>query len=297
MTDQTRALISGFSEYLSTEGKGEKTIKSYVSDVEAYAKWLSSKEQELTAKLSRYHIVRYKESLLEDNLAPNTINKKVNSLSSLNEYLIVSGQTKDKVVHPNKDKIKIASGSEKQVAVLSEQEVEKLLFWLEGDSDVSQRDKAIILVLLYCGLRVSELVGLRRNDVDLLAHQLTVIGKGGKYRRLPLRADVVETLNSYQEGERKGHRLVDSSYLFLSQRAGRLDKDSVNKLLRKHGERLGMILYPHKLRRTFCTRLLNLRGVDLTTVAKLAGHASIQTTASYYINTSEEDKSKAVNSL
>ena len=297
MTDKTKVLISVFSEHLNTEGKGKKTIESYVSDVEAYAKWLSSKDQELTPKLNRYHIVKYKETLLADNLAPNTINKKINSLNSFNEFLLVTGQTKDKVVHPNKDKIKIASGSEKQVEVLSEQEVEKLLFWIEGEEEVSQRDKALVLLLLYCGLRVSELVGLKRADVDLLAHQVTVIGKGGKYRRLPLRADVVDALSAYQEGERKVHRIVDSPYLFLSQRAGRLDKDSVNKVLKKLGKRLGIQLYPHKLRRTFCTRLLNLKGVDLTTVAKLAGHASIQTTANYYINTSEEDKSNAVNLL
>lgn len=75
-----------------------------------------------------------------------------------------------------------------------------------------------------------------------------------------------------------------------------MDKDTVNKLLKKYGQQLNLTMKPHKFRHTFCMRLLK-KGAELTTVAKLAGHANIQTTAHFYINTSRADKEHAVNLL
>ena len=139
-------------------------------------------------------------------------------------------------------------------------------------------------------------MNLKTKDIDLLALNIKVVGKGQKYREIPLKPEAAGAIKEYLGGERKDSRFGQSEYLLLSQRSEKLDKDTINKLLRKHGKKLGLILYPHKYRHTFCTRLLN-KGVDLTTVAKLAGHANIQTTASYYINTSREDKQKAVSLL
>lgn len=75
-----------------------------------------------------------------------------------------------------------------------------------------------------------------------------------------------------------------------------MDRDAVNRLLRRMEKKLNIRLHPHMFRHTFCTRLLK-KGVELTTVAKLAGHASIQTTANFYINTSQKDKRNAVELL
>ena len=75
-----------------------------------------------------------------------------------------------------------------------------------------------------------------------------------------------------------------------------MHRDAVNKILNKYGKVLGIEMRPHKFRHTFCTRLINL-GVPLTTVSKLAGHSSIQTTMAFYINTSRKDKQEAVDLL
>jgi integrase/recombinase XerD len=75
-----------------------------------------------------------------------------------------------------------------------------------------------------------------------------------------------------------------------------MDRDAVNRLLQRMEKKIGIRMHPHKFRHTFCTRLLK-KGVELTTVAKLAGHASIQTTATFYINTSKQDKRDAVELL
>lgn len=258
--------------------------------------WLEEKNLPFVGKLTRLAITSYRKYLLNSNYRVNTINKKINSLHSFNHFLIRQGLCNEKVVHPNKDKIKVAHGSEAEVVVFSEDEVERLLFHLENRDQVALRDKTVVYILLYSGLRVSELVNLKIQDLDLLTMSLKVVGKGGKYREVPLKPEAAETIKEYLETERKDSPFATSEYLLVTQRSGKMDTDTVNKLLKKQGKALGLILFPHKFRHTFCTRLLK-KGVDLTTVAKLAGHANIQTTASYYINTSREDKQDAVNLL
>ena len=292
----TKEILLAFEERLLEEGKGVKTVVSYTGDVKGFLDWLTEKKVIFKGSLTRFYITSYKEHLLKEGYTVNTINKKINSLHCFNHYLIMKGLCSEKVVYPEKDKIKVARGSEGEVEVFTEEEVEKILFHLENKEKVDQRDRAAVLLLLYTGLRVSELVNLKRKDLDLLTLQLKVVGKGGKYREVPLKTEAAEAVKDYLEGERRNHKLRDSEYLFLTQRAGKMDKDTVNKLLRKRGKQLGLVMKPHKFRHTFCTRLLK-KGVELTTVAKLAGHASIQTTAQFYINTSREDKQQAVNLL
>ncbi|WP_433947729.1 tyrosine-type recombinase/integrase [Brevibacillus agri] len=192
-----------------------------------------------------------------------------------------------------KDRIKVAAGSEGEVEVFSEQEVSQLLFFTQDESKVSLRNRLIVWLLLYTGVRVSELCGIQLRDFDYLTNILRVTGKGGKYREIPLRSDLVDLIKDYVRTERQHSRFSDSTFLLVSQRAGKLHKDAVNTMLEGLKKRLGFRMYPHKFRHTFCTRLLT-KGVPITTVSKLAGHAHIQTTASFYINTSRQDKEQAV---
>ena len=289
-------ILQGFEEDLIADGKGTKTVVSYIGDIRGFLDWLETKKVKFEGNLSRFYITSYKEYLVDNNYTINTINKKINSLHSFNLFLISKKLCSEKAVYPNKDKIKVAAGSEGEVEVFSDEEIERILFYLENREKVSDRDRVVILTLIYTGLRVSEVVNLKIKDLDLLTMNVKVVGKGGKYREVPLKPEAAEAIKEYLEGERKNHKEASSQHLLLTQRAGKMDKDTVNKLLRKHGKQLDLTLYPHKFRHTFCTRLLR-KGVDITTVAKIAGHANIQTTASFYINTSREDKKQAVNLL
>lgn len=284
-----------YKEYLIADGKGNKTITSYTGDIKGFLIWLKNKNVSFEGTLTRFYITSYKEYLLGQNYSINTINKKINSIHSFNQFLISNKYTNDLVVFPHKDKIKIAQGSEKEVEIFSDDEIEKLLFYLESN-DVKLRDKLIINTLLYTGVRVSELVNIKITAIDFLIMQMSVVGKGGKVREIPLKTEVIETIKAYLNGERKEHKLKDSEYLFLSQRAEKLDRDTINKVLRKHGSKLNIVMKPHKFRHTFCSRLIK-KGIPITTVAKLAGHANIQTTSDYYINTSRKEKQEAVNLL
>lgn len=293
---KSKDILKSYKEYLIKEGKVDSTIKSYMGDIKGFLIWLKTKNVDFTGSLTRFYVTSYKKHLEDKNYTINTINKKINSLNSFNEFLINKGLCNEKAVYPRKDKIKIAKGSEGKVEVFSDEEIEKILFYLENKDKVKERDRTIILILLYTGLRVSELVNIKINDMDLLTLNLNVVGKGGKYREVPLKGEVKDAIKEYMEGERRNSRFTNSKHLLLTERSGKMDKDTVNKLLNKHGENLNLRIYPHKFRHTFCTRLIK-KGVDLTTVAKLAGHASIQTTAEFYINTSQEEKEEAINLL
>ncbi|KAF5058341.1 Tyrosine recombinase XerD [anaerobic digester metagenome] len=293
----TQASIqASFENHLLEDGKGSATIASYTGDIQGFLKWMSDRKLPFEGQLTRLSITSYRKHLQEANYRINTINKKINSLHSFNHFLIAAGYCQELVVHPKRDKIKVAQGSEAEVTVFSDEEIERILFFLENREKVSLRDKTIIYILLYSGLRVSELVNLKIQDLDRLTMMIKVVGKGGKYREVPLKPETAEIIRDYLETDRKDSPFATSEYFLVTQRAGKMDTDTVNKVLKKMGQALKLIIYPHKFRHTFCTRLLK-KGVDLTTVAKLAGHASIQTTASYYINTSREDKQEAVGLL
>lgn len=289
-------VIGQFEQYLVENGIAPKTIESYVGDVRGFYEYLAGMGVEETADLKRFYVASYKNHLVENNYAVATINKKINSLQAFNLFLIDSRLTDEQVVTLRKDRIKVAAGSEGEVEVFSEQEVNQLLFFVQDRSNVSLRNQLIVHLLLYTGVRVSELCGIRLSDLDFLTNTLRLTGKGGKYREIPLRPDLAELIKEYVRMDRQKSKFAESPYLLVSQRAEKLHKDAVNTMLEGLGRQLGLKMYPHKFRHTFCTRLLK-KGVPLTTVSKLAGHAHIQTTAHYYINTSKEEKEKAVSLL
>lgn len=229
-------------------------------------------------------------------MKPATINKAINSLASYTNFLISVGilPAQTPLVKPRQDRVKIAAGSEHIVEVFTDEEVEQILTYTEGN--LNQRDCLIVHFLLYTGCRVTELCTTRLSNLDLLIGQLKVMGKGGKIRDIPLRPSLVDKIQQYTGGERAQGRFSEGDFLFVSQRAEKLDRDTVNKVLAKIGHATGLRVFPHKFRHTFCTRLIGA-GVPLTTVSRLAGHSDISTTSNFYINTSRQDKIDAVNLL
>lgn len=289
-----KALAEEFQNHLKADGKADSTIESYVTDVTGFLDWYETKSGPFDGRLKRFHVTSYRSHLVTAGFSTATVNKKINSLQSFNGFLLDAGYCIEQAVDPARDKVKVAKGSEKEVEVLTEQEAERLIFHISDRKKADTREQLIVTMLLFTGLRVSELVNVRLKDIDFLTSTLTVAwGKGGKLREVPLRPEVTEAIREYLNTDRKQNSHCSSDYLLLTQRAGKMDRDTVNKILKKIGSETGLSLHPHKFRHTFCTRLVK-RGVELTTVAKLAGHAGINTTAAYYVNTSREDKQNAV---
>jgi integrase/recombinase XerD len=287
--------IQEFANWLFTEGKAAKTIESYVNDVKGFQSFLQDKLNDVPV-LSRFSFVRYKEHLIKEGYKVSTINKKINSLKVYNDFLRTKEVVDESFIQLKRDRIKIAAGSEKVVEALSEEQVEKLLFYVENRNKVCTRNKLIVYLLLYTGVRVSELVGIKIGDIDFLTNQLIVIGKGGKRREIGLRQDVLQLIRQYMKEERSESVFHQSDHLLVSQRAEKMHRDAVRDWLAKISKELGFHLHPHLFRHTFATRLLK-KGVNLTTVSKICGHQSVHVTAQYYIQTTKQEKMDAVNKL
>lgn len=288
-------LIDDFTQWLFEEGKAMKTIQSYTNDVKGFQSYLQGRLKDIPV-LSRFSFVRYKEHLLKENYAVSTINKKINSLKVYNDFLRAKGMVNETFIQLKRDRIKIAAGSEDSVDALSEEQVEQLLFYVENRNKVSTRNKLIVYLLLYTGVRVSELIGIKIADIDFLTNQLIVIGKGGKRREIGLRQDVLQLVREYMKEERSESVFSHSEYLLVSQRAEKMHRDAVRDWLAKISNELGFHLYPHLFRRTLLTRLIQ-KGVSLTTVSKIAGHCNLNITNKYYIQTTKQEKMDAVNLL
>ncbi|MDM5246430.1 tyrosine-type recombinase/integrase [Lysinibacillus sp. G4S2] len=286
-------VLERFSKWLEDEGKAAATIDSYINDVKKFNQYLSEKDVDSEVLLSRFLFTSFMKQLEVEGMAVSTINKKVNSLKVYNDWLYYEKMVDEVFISIKKDKVKIAVGSEADVSVLTDVQVEQFLFHLEKES---QRNKLIGYLLLYTGIRVSELVHILLTDVDRLTAQLTVKGKASKLRVIPLRKDVLDVLQQYLKNERANSKFPDSPFLLVSQRAEKMHRDAVRRWLEQTGGQLGFHMHPHMLRHTFCTRLLR-NGVDITTVSKLAGHANLNMTVKYYINTSKEEKQSAVEKL
>ena len=168
-------------------------------------------------------------------------------------------------------------------AVLSVEQVLRLLEVVPTGSAAGCRDLAILEVLYGCGCRVSELCGLDVTDLDETEAMLLLRGKGSKQRLVPLGEPALEAVDRYLAGPRSellGRQ--HSAALFLNQRGGRLSRVSVWNLLKKYGRDAGLpaTMSPHSLRHSYATHLLE-GGADLRVVQELLGHADISTTEIY----------------
>jgi integrase/recombinase XerD len=288
--------VEKFKRYLKEDGKSPKTIESYVGDIAGFVVYLQNMGVKFQGELKRFYVTSFRNYLIESQYETTTINKKINSLQSFNNFLMRNNYTNEIVVDLRKDRMKLAFGSEKQVEVFSEKQVERMLFYIQNHEKVNQRDKMIILLLMYTGVRVSELCDIKIKNIDFLTNHVKIHGKGGKIREIPLKTEVVEVIKEYLVN-RADSPYNESDCLVLGQR-GALKRDAINTLLEKYSEELelGIKLKPHTFRHTFCTRLVS-KGVPITTVSKLAGHSSIETTAKFYINSSKEEKMRAVSLL
>lgn len=296
-TEEQQQALEGFRRHLAGDGKAERTVQSYLGDVKRFFDHLNGTAPKPLSGLQRSDMTSFRFAMVRDGFKPATVNKAVNSLSCFCRHLEDKGVLPEgaRVVDPKRDRVKVAAGSEGEVLVLTTEQTASLLA-LAAEPGTGQRNRLIIHLLLFTGVRVGELVGIRLKDIDPLAGVLTVRGKGGKYREVPLRRDLAELIQDYQRGERVASKFAGSEYLLVTQRAPKMHRDAVNALLERIGARLGFRLHPHLFRHTFCSSLVK-KGVPLTTVAKLAGHAGVETTSRFYVSTNFQDKAAAVNML
>ena len=185
---------------------------------------------------------------------------------------------------------------------LDQDEISELLESPDSETALGRRDRAILELFYASGLRLSELVGLNVDDVNLRDQLVRVLGKGGKERVIPFNQSTADAISAYLDdhrvlvnsnnqtsGQRRPQSAVGSVPLFVNYRGGRLSGRSVDRLVRKYvvqsSARLGVS--PHALRHSFATHLLE-RGADLRAIQELLGHARVSTTQRYtHVNASQ----------
>jgi integrase/recombinase XerD len=182
VSDRGEELNMAFARHLLEDGKSPKTVESYTGDVRGFLRHLRAVGDPFDGALQRYQVTAYRNHLMQSGYEPATVNKKINSLQAFNRFLVCVGLMAETVVDLRRDRVRVASGSERQVEVYPEAVLGRLLSFVDKKS-VSARDRAVVLVLLYTGVRVSELCGIRVRNVDLANGLLKVVGKGGKLRR------------------------------------------------------------------------------------------------------------------
>jgi integrase/recombinase XerC len=261
--------LPGFSAWLG--GRAAATRRAYVSDVTLFAEWMSRSGVEGPAGIDRLQLRRYLAYLGTRQLARASIARKAAALRCYFSWQVRQG-------HLDSDparSLRAPSGGGRLPRVLSSGEVTSLLDVPTG-TPVDRRDVAVLELLYAAGLRVSELCGLDRGDIDLRGRTVTVLGKGSKQRRVPIHDAAVDALAAWFDGGRDD---MDgpSEAAFVNRRGARLGPRDVRRILDR---RSASPTHPHALRHTYATHLLD-GGADLRVVQELLGHASLATTQVY----------------
>jgi integrase/recombinase XerD len=288
----TEQLLKAFNQYIIEQGLSHNTVINYLRDIKLFLNWLTKKDI-LINNLSRQVIMEYYEKLYE-NYAIKSIQKIVSSLSKFNEFLMEKNYLNKKLIFRSKDVIKDLVNHE--VEVFNSKEQYQILNALKQNI-LSPRAQVIVQLLYYTGIRASEAKNIKLKDINFKTAELIVIGKGRKRRKVPMRDELCRAIQHYIKGPREKSKLcANSDYLLISQRAKTIARDTVRKDIKPLENIINSKVYPHKFRHTFATNLVK-KGVEISTVARLLGHSDIQTTISYYVNTSKKDKIKAIEKL
>ena len=270
-------LIEQFLDAVWVEqGLSENTLSAYSSDLRIFAKWLKDKSllDVDTGDLSGFLASRYKEGIGNRSSA-----RILSSLRRFYGYFI----RENKITIDPTALIESPHIGRSLPVSLSEHDVELLLNAPEVTNGQGFRDKTMLEMLYATGLRVSELVGLKFEQISFRQGVVRIIGKGNKERLVPVGEEAMSWLEAYMTQARKttlGER--QSDYLFVTNRADGMTRQAFWHIIKRHAKKAGINkeLSPHTLRHAFATHLLN-HGADLRVVQLLLGHADLSTTQIY----------------
>ena len=264
--------IEKFLSFLLYErGYSKNTLSSYRVDLMELSSFLAERNSPLI-KASKEYIAQFINTLSERGFTNNTIIRKLASIRTFFKYLLSEGIIKEDLVSfldtPKKER--------KIPRVLFEDQIRKLLEQPLLQEERYARERSILELLYSCGLRVSEIVNLTINDINLDEGFVRVKGKGNKERIVPLGSKAISAIREYL----KQRRHIKEKRLFLNNRNKGLTRQSIWLIVKQFASNVGLDISPHTLRHSFATHLLD-NGADLRVVQELLGHSSISTTQIY----------------
>jgi len=276
--------LSAFLRYLSSEkGCSENTTAAYRNDLSQFMAFLlGSSGDKLTewAQVNRDHIIAYVIALKEREYAPSTVARKVAALKSFFRFLVACGQlTTDPTLALDSPRVR-----KHLPQPLSARDVARLLDAPPHTAaPKALRDRALLELLYASGMRVSEVVGLRVSDVDLVAGAVRCPGRGGRERLIPIDAHACQSLAAYIErGRPQLLRDPDDPALFLNHRGQQLTRQGLWLIIKAYAgaAQIQGEVTPHTLRHSFAAHKLD-GGADLRQLQQLLGHANLSTTQVY----------------
>jgi integrase/recombinase XerD len=274
VTDLPRAAQDYLAHLAVERGLSSNTVAAYRRDLTDYFTVLAGTEP------SPAQVERFVSELHGRGLAPSSVARRVAAVRGFHRFLIVEGTS-------DEDPTRLIDTPKGPAAFPKALGVDEVLALLEAPDrhgPLGRRDKAILEFLYGTGARVSEATDADLTDVEWESRTVIVTGKGNKQRVVPLGSHCLAAIEAYLPDRLAVRRSeTDGGALFLNARGGRLTRQGVYGIVRKHGERAGISsehLSPHVLRHSAATHMVE-GGADLRTVQEMLGHANISTTQVY----------------
>ena len=258
------------------ENNSKKTIEAYMSDLTHYIDYLNQKNINNVEEITILTVDNYLNSLTKE-YSSNSINRVLASVRSFHKFISLNHESiKDPTLYIHTHK------HNEHLPIYASVQDLKVLFDSFSNSDIDIYHKTILLTLYSCGLRVSELCSLKRNDVHLSEKILKVTGKGDKERIIPIVDACVQQMELYLNLVRKNWQKKTLPNFFINQYGRVLTRQYVHNLIKKKCEecKLNPNLSAHSFRHSFASHLLD-GNADLRIVQELLGHSDIQTTQIY----------------
>lgn len=267
--------VKDFIYYLRAERElSENTVKAYKTDVLSFLDFTDKEIEDIT----RNDVESFIDNLRELGYSPASISRKISSLRIFFEFWVGEGRLEicplENIMTPRKEK--------KLPEVLTVEEVFSIIESAGKNSDFSIRDRAMLEILYGCGLRISELLNLRVEDLFLKDDFIRVTGKGSKERIIPLGSKAKKSILKYLSDVRPSLKKGTCPYLFLTRSGNRISRMGFWKRFQIYLTKCGLRknITPHTFRHSFATHLLE-GGATLRTVQILLGHSDISTTQIY----------------
>ncbi len=273
--------LQQFVRYLSMErGLSGSTVESYERDLAAFLHHTEANGLTKPESVEKHHIAAYLQHLKQSGKAVATISRSVSAIRAFYKYLVSERIIAiDPAAHMQTPK------QEKRLPqVMSVSDVDTLLAAPKTDTPAGIRDRAMLELLYATGIRVSELISLDEEHINLEMGFIRCVGSGGKERIIPLGRMAADALRAYADSAR-GHFVKpqrEEQSLFLNHLGTRMTRQGFWKIIKKYARESGITkdIAPHTLRHSFAAHLIE-NGADLRAVQEMLGHADISTTQVY----------------
>ena len=275
------AFLEAFLANMSAErGLSEHTLTAYRYDLTQFLAALAAQDVADIKAVTPGHVYGFLAGLRRQGLRPASITRKAISVRLWMQFLCRDGH------RPDDPTLAVETGklAQRLPTTLSLPEIERLLTAPPEGTAAGLRDRAMLETMYGSGLRVSELMALKCEDVDLRARLVRPFGKGGKERQVPLGDGAHDTLTAYLASARPLilAKKPPTPFLFVTRQGGPMTRRHFLMLVKAYAREAGIVrtISPHVLRHSFATHLLS-GGADLRAIQEMLGHASVQTTQRY----------------